>query len=165
MGRFDDNTPVWTEGISDSGGYDRYGPSPYSGGSDGLEIVASYDWADAYEFDMIVVWKKDGELRAAWDSGCSCPTPFADLTWEGMRIIKNPDDLEPLFDEVYHGSAKSSTDPGRAELTAKVHRELRSIKKEAEDDKRSTHGIRDDFVDRIKASERERIVKLIEGLD
>lgn len=48
----------------------------------GMEQIAEQDWADAYEFDMLVVWRDtDGKLRAATDSGCSCPTPFEDHTF------------------------------------------------------------------------------------
>jgi hypothetical protein len=44
----------------------------------GLEIFEEIDTADSYEFDKLVVWKKndDGSLWWDCDSGCSCPSPF-----------------------------------------------------------------------------------------
>ncbi len=46
----------------------------------GLEIFTSVETGSGYNFDTFVVWKKldDNTLWYAMDSGCSCPTPFAD---------------------------------------------------------------------------------------
>lgn len=120
----------WRDGVPDEYGYDRYGESPYySPESHGLVIVAEHDWAGDYEFEMVVVWRgPGGELRAAYDTGCSCPTPFGDLTWDGMLPIRHADDLRPLVekcDEYGGGPAWDGTDPGVADLKAKVHRALR----------------------------------------
>jgi hypothetical protein len=53
----------------------------------GLTIVYDVDAADAYEFDQFVIWR-DGAGRYFWasDSGCSCPSPFED--------VSNRDELE-----------------------------------------------------------------------
>ena len=120
---------VWERGVPDNYAFGRYGDSPYNYPPDGLEILVSHDWAGDWEFEMIVVWKhKDtGELRAAYDSGCSCPTPFGDLTWEKMLPVSEVDDLEPLFHKVFHDAYPpkgEQTDPGRAEIRMKVAREL-----------------------------------------
>jgi hypothetical protein len=89
---------TWVNGITDEGGFSRYsGPSlPAT-----VEQVCEFDWAGSWEFDMITVWrdKTTGELRAATDSGCSCPTPFSDLTWDGMLPIREVDDLRHLFSD------------------------------------------------------------------
>lgn len=48
----------------------------------GLTTVGQIDWDDRddYGFSMTVVWKdKDGKLYWAFDSGCSCPSPFEDF--------------------------------------------------------------------------------------
>lgn len=49
----------------------------------GLEIVRVYDEPDlSYEFNMVVVWrdKKTGKEYWAADSGCSCPSPFENVS-------------------------------------------------------------------------------------
>lgn len=116
---------AWKDGIPDEFGYDRYGDSPYYSPPEGTEILADYDWAGDYEFSKVVIWrrKETGELRAAYDSGCSCPTPFGDLTWEGMKPIREVDDLRSLVDKAYDVEW-DGTDPGVAMLKAKVHKAL-----------------------------------------
>jgi hypothetical protein len=48
----------------------------------GLEIVGNFDWCEPdYSFDMLVVWKeKRGQYWIGQDSGCSCPSPFEEIT-------------------------------------------------------------------------------------
>lgn len=52
----------------------------------GYEIVEFFDLDDEpYEFDMMVVWRDpEGNLVYATDSGCSCPSPFEDMTPESL---------------------------------------------------------------------------------
>jgi hypothetical protein len=47
----------------------------------GLEIFGAASDDDlSYEFDMFVVWlDAEGRLYYAYDSGCSCPSPFEDF--------------------------------------------------------------------------------------
>lgn len=133
----------WKDGmISHEGGYDRYGNGPYYETPEGWEVVTDQDWAGDYEFDQIVVWKnkETGELWAAWDSGCSCPTPFADLKLpDGALRIAEVDDLKSLVEQVSEYSWRGweaehnpdlklweSQDPKLAELKTAVHRALRS---------------------------------------
>lgn len=54
-----------------------YNPQDY-----GLEIVGELEWSEpCYDFDMTVVWKeKRGTYWIGDDSGCSCPSPFEDIT-------------------------------------------------------------------------------------
>lgn len=56
-----------------------------------LEIVASDDSSDSYEFDMFVVWKhkETGQLFYATDSGCSCYSPFDNFTEEELHEAGN----------------------------------------------------------------------------
>lgn len=48
----------------------------------GLTTVGEIDWTDAdYEFDLTAAWvDASGHYYWADDSGCSCPTPFEDIT-------------------------------------------------------------------------------------
>lgn len=60
-----------------------YGNDPYSAPEKhGLTMLGEVDWDDEpYQFDMTAVWRDaDGGLYWADDSGCSCPSPFEDLT-------------------------------------------------------------------------------------
>lgn len=49
----------------------------------GLVIVAEIDDPDAsWSFDKLVLWRhvETGDLYYAQDSGCSCPSPFEDIS-------------------------------------------------------------------------------------
>lgn len=48
----------------------------------GLETVGQMDWTEPnWDFDMLVVWKeKRGRYWIGEDSGCSCPSPFENVT-------------------------------------------------------------------------------------
>lgn len=63
----------------------------YSPEAFGLELLDDYDIAGSWEFDMIAVWRRkaDGALFYAFDSGCSCPSPFES---------DNAETLTPLTD-------------------------------------------------------------------
>ena len=52
----------------------------------GYEIVEVIDLDDeAWQFYMLVVWRDpDGNLVYQIDSGCSCPSPFEDMTPESL---------------------------------------------------------------------------------
>lgn len=90
---------VWTNGMPNGFGCDRYGDSPYYSPPEGMSILIDRDFADAYEFDQVVIWRDEatGELFGAYDSGCSCPTPFGDLTREGMAPIRRVEDMDHLI--------------------------------------------------------------------
>lgn len=68
---------------------ETYGPY-YSPEALSLEILCSKDIAGDYEFDMCVMWKHgpSGRLFYAFDSGCSCPTPYEGVWFneEGGKI-------------------------------------------------------------------------------
>lgn len=48
----------------------------------GLKIIADVEWDhEDYQFNMTVVWQdEDGNFYMADDSGCSCPSPFENVT-------------------------------------------------------------------------------------
>lgn len=54
-----------------------YNPEDY-----GLEVVGQFEWTEPnWSFDTLVVWKeKRGRYWIGEDSGCSCPTPFENIT-------------------------------------------------------------------------------------
>lgn len=65
----------------------------------GLETIAELDIAGSYEFDMVVVWRqvKSGALYAGHDSGCSCPSPFENVTGlDDLTYLRSLDDIRPL---------------------------------------------------------------------
>lgn len=47
-----------------------------------LNVEGSFDWAEPdWSFDMLVVWSDErGQYWVGQDSGCSCPSPFEDVT-------------------------------------------------------------------------------------
>lgn len=70
----------------------------------GCRAVAELDTGGSYEFDMVCVVQviETGDVYAAQDSGCSCPTPFEDHTWPtDWTLIRKADDLDPLIALVY----------------------------------------------------------------
>ena len=128
---------VWTDGIPNNNNFDRYDNSPYYDVPDGWEILAEADWAGDWEFEMIVVWQNTGkgEIRAAYDSGCSCPTPFSGLTMDRAKLIKSPRDLKFFLEHENGIQAVDSdynyvelewdgTDPKLADIKMKVARSL-----------------------------------------
>lgn len=117
----------WKDGLPDEWGFARYGESPYYTTPPGLRVLAEAELFDeAYQFDLVVVWQDTatGDLLGAADSGCSCPTPFGDLTREGMKPIREVADLEPLIAKLteYREPTQATA---LADLKAKVHRALR----------------------------------------
>lgn len=58
--------------------------------NNGLRIVSSADAGECYEFDIVAVFQdvESGELFIGSDSGCSCPTPFEDMTRDDLEPIK-----------------------------------------------------------------------------
>ncbi len=73
-----------------------YNPEQY-----GMEIVVQLDDPDAsYSFDMFVVWmrRSDGELFYGTDSGCSCPSPFENVT--GVEMLCQLGDMKSFEREL-----------------------------------------------------------------
>ena len=48
----------------------------------GLEIVGQFEWSEpSWSFDTFCVWKESrGRYWIGEDSGCSCPSPFDNIT-------------------------------------------------------------------------------------
>jgi len=62
------------------GGWDL---NPYSNPEKcGLSLLATAEEDEAYQFDIIALWKDipTGRLFMAHDAGCSCPSPFENVT-------------------------------------------------------------------------------------
>jgi hypothetical protein len=92
----------------------------------GLEVVASYDTGGAYDFDEYIIFKdKEGNHYYAYDSGCSCPTPFEDFN--------SMADLTPITDfGVFKSTIKAWNSASLDEklgLIAKVKESLDKVKK------------------------------------
>lgn len=53
-------------------------PTPYYSTECGLEEIMSKDIARSYEFNLCILWRHtaSGRLFYGFDSGCSCPTPY-----------------------------------------------------------------------------------------
>lgn len=62
----------------------------------GLTPVAEIDYSSGqYEFDLRVVWRhSSGILLTARDSGCSCPSPFEDLSSLEATELFDYDEIE-----------------------------------------------------------------------
>lgn len=67
--------------------------------SHGLTEIAEIDTGESYEFNMVVLWRAEtGELWAAADSGCSCPTPFEDHTFPtDFTLVRAVEDIDPML--------------------------------------------------------------------
>ena len=60
----------------------------YSPEKFGLEIIARHDFANAYEFDEVIIFRNEnGQLLAGHDSGCSCPIPWDDITVSDLAPV------------------------------------------------------------------------------
>jgi hypothetical protein len=72
-------------------------PDPYYNPDHfGLELIGSINWDDEpYEFYLTAVWKaKRGEYYLGDDSGCSCPSPFENVT--KLEELDGPHDKRAL---------------------------------------------------------------------
>jgi hypothetical protein len=89
-----------------------------------LEIVAELELTEPdYSFDTVVVWRHTptGRLYWAWDSGCSCPTPFEDYTSLDKLNVLSSDN----YDELKRTVANSYSAGERAAFLRKVRDALR----------------------------------------
>lgn len=109
--------------MSGFGGYDRnvyYHPEAC-----GLELVGDLEDANAcWEFTTLIVVREiaTGDLYAAQDSGCSCPTPFEDVrSFADMAPIKTVDELK---DFVQANLCSGWTSAQRQALYRKVRKAL-----------------------------------------
>lgn len=111
--------------------YSFQGENPYYNPKDcGLKLIATLDRSEgSYKFDYLCIWEKDKAFYYAFDSGCSCPTPFenyhhlADFTYLG--------DINYFEKEVYgwyrrHGNHSVTSKKDIKNLISK----LRMIQKE-----------------------------------
>lgn len=78
----------------------------YNPEKSGLYIVAELDENEAWQFSKTVVWKEinGDKLYWAYDSGCSCPTPFEDYNGiESLEVLTKTtrDNLESCVNEEY----------------------------------------------------------------
>lgn len=91
-------------------GGDRYDFNPfYNPEKCGLTVIVSLETDEPWEFDTLLVVRDNatGELFAAHDSGCSCPTPFEDF--DGLDKFY-PIDTEADFERLvrqYQGSYRT----------------------------------------------------------
>lgn len=76
----------------------------------GLELIYSDDTAGSYEFDMMLIFKhtETGRIFHAWDSGCSCPTPFESFEFKDV----NNNDLDEITITNYKGYLDKMRDRG-----------------------------------------------------
>ena len=67
----------------------------------GLRRVLELNDPDAsYSFDMFVIWlrESDGQLFYGIDSGCSCPSPFEDVS--GIEMLSQLGDMQSFEREL-----------------------------------------------------------------
>lgn len=98
----------------------------------GLEIVGEFDWTEPdYSFDMLVVWKaKRGEYWIGEDSGCSCPSPFEEVTdineldgpytKEGLRKRINYRIEERVNEGYYYGHSKAELKKFASDILSRI---------------------------------------------
>lgn len=91
----------------------------------GLTLVGSIDYRDAYEFDIVAVFRdQQGRLGYLQDSGCSCPMPFENKGVNDL-VLCTPNELHAALKEraeenVYFDEDTSQYDAAILELMKKV---------------------------------------------
>jgi hypothetical protein len=73
--------------------------NPYSSPEKfGLDIVASHDYADSYEFNIVLLLHKVRKNKhfyyMGYDSGCSCPSPFEDQGIGDLERVRTLAEVE-----------------------------------------------------------------------
>jgi hypothetical protein len=83
--------------MSDWGGYEKN--VYYNPGECGMELLATLDAELSYEFEIVILLRdREGSLFAAYDAGCSCPTPFEDVRGLGdLTPVRSEDDLASII--------------------------------------------------------------------
>jgi hypothetical protein len=73
----------------------------YYDGAFGLTKVGEWEWSEPdWSFDITAVWRKSrGKYYYASDAGCSCPTPFEDIT--SVRDLEGPYNKEELRKQLF----------------------------------------------------------------
>lgn len=74
----------------------------YSPEASGLRTIGQVDWSDGdYQFAYTVVWQRiaDGVFLYGEDSGCSCPSPFENLTDVSELTEATPDQIKTHLDK------------------------------------------------------------------
>lgn len=85
---------------------DGYSDNPfYSPDKNGLELLYTAEGDIPYEFSILAVFRDvaTGAYFAAYDSGCSCPTPFEGVTGlDGMTRIKKIKDFDNFVKDGFY---------------------------------------------------------------
>lgn len=75
----------------------------YSPEKCGLTLVADMDDPNcSYDFEMLVLWRDNasGQFYLAYDSGCSCPTPFEEMTQlSALQLVSMLDEIKAVIAE------------------------------------------------------------------
>lgn len=85
----------------------------------GLIPVKDHDAAGSYEFDMVVIWRRDtGGYVIGHDSGCSCPSPFEAQGVGDLKPVATLADVAAFARESWSGLAYD--EHSRAEVEGHV---------------------------------------------
>lgn len=93
----------------------------------GLTLIYEVDCGEAYEFDILALWRResDGAILIGTDSGCSCPSPFEDQSVKDLEIA-TPEAINEWFDTPDYGPRRNRLDPAdRQEALAAFSKELK----------------------------------------
>lgn len=84
-----------------------YSPENYD-----LKVIDELELDEpCWSFDTFVVWRhSDGRLFYGHDSGCSCPSPFEDMTLDDLTEFSNPLDLYSVIRDKAWGDYLSDDD-------------------------------------------------------
>lgn len=93
----------------------------YSPEKFGLKIIAAVNTADSYEFNIfLVLVDKKGKVYYSTDSGCSCPTPFEDLTKDQLKTV-NENNYEAFKKALVNHNEISKQDIEKIEFEVKKY--------------------------------------------
>ena len=95
----------------------------------GLEMVGEVEWVGAsYEFDLTGVWKeKRGVYWIGNDSGCSCPSPYEDLTKEDLYGPYNKAQLKERLETLVAERASETDNYYGGRTRAELMKDVREI--------------------------------------
>jgi hypothetical protein len=94
----------------------------YSPEKFGYTTLGEIDFGESYEFDIYVVFVRNGKVFYTQDSGCSCPSPFEDTTEDDLEEITDSMAFKEILNEQSVGSAAFDADI--ADLVTKIHNYL-----------------------------------------
>lgn len=122
----------------------------------GLRVVADVDTGGSYEFDITRVWADaDGRLVYYHTAGCSCPSPFDEMSSlsDLIDVPPNPRDMEYSGEmtaaqqlDFFGAVTRAQAFPERVKFRADVYEQEKAVREQEEKVRRARQAMQQELV-------------------